>query len=392
MNASSGDVASRPSQRFYGMTKDYAVGIGLLLMVVFLWTAANFITQNLFVDGGYNKPWLITYTNTAAFTIYLIPSLLRNKREGHVSGDGGHTSGYQPLRQESGEREAERSHLASSSHATALTTRETAKLAFVFSFLWFIANWSSNAALAHTTVASVTILSSMSSFTTLGLSWLFGLELMSTRKVLAVTTSFLGVVLVSLSDGKSATSAEISEVTSSVDSKFILGDCLALLSACFYAFYVTYLKVHIKDESLIDMQLFFGFVGLSSVVICWPVGIILHVTGIETFQWPSAKGAIVAILFNMFITFSSDFLYAIAVLKTTPLVVTVGLSLTIPLAVFGDFFLHELAPIQVLVGALLVLVAFVIIGRENAEESATKASTDSDITEGEEQVLQTNPG
>jgi len=43
-----------------------------------------------------------------------------------------------------------------------LTTSETAKLASVFCFFWFIANWSQNASLDFTSVASCTILSSMS--------------------------------------------------------------------------------------------------------------------------------------------------------------------------------------------------------------------------------------
>ena len=40
--------------------------------------------------------------------------------------------------------------------------RETANLAFIFCFFWFIANWSVNASLDYTSVASATILSSMS--------------------------------------------------------------------------------------------------------------------------------------------------------------------------------------------------------------------------------------
>lgn len=43
-----------------------------------------------------------------------------------------------------------------------LTTRETAQLAGLFCFLWFIANWTVNASLDYTSVASATILSSMS--------------------------------------------------------------------------------------------------------------------------------------------------------------------------------------------------------------------------------------
>ena len=43
-----------------------------------------------------------------------------------------------------------------------LTTKQTAQLAFSFCLLWFIANWTLNAALELTSVASATILSTMS--------------------------------------------------------------------------------------------------------------------------------------------------------------------------------------------------------------------------------------
>lgn len=43
-----------------------------------------------------------------------------------------------------------------------LTTRETAKLASIFALFWFVANWAVNASLDYTSVASSTILASMS--------------------------------------------------------------------------------------------------------------------------------------------------------------------------------------------------------------------------------------
>ena len=75
----------------------------------------------------------------------------------------------------------------------------------------------------------------------------------------------------------------------------------------------------------------------------------------------------------MGITLSSDFIYVLAMLKTTPLVVTIGLSLTIPLAVLGDFFLAKPARGQVLFGAALVLISFVAVGIQSSE---TKAGDD----------------
>lgn len=70
----------------------------------------------------------------------------------------------------------------------------------------------------------------------------------------------------------------------------------------------------------------------------------------------------------MFITLSSDYIYVIAMLKTTPLVATVGLSLTIPVAVAGDFFLGRPVHFLSLLGALLVLVSFVVVGLEDSKQ------------------------
>lgn len=70
----------------------------------------------------------------------------------------------------------------------------------------------------------------------------------------------------------------------------------------------------------------------------------------------------------MAITLSSDYLYVLAMLKTTPLVVTIGLSLTIPIAVLGDFIRLRPTQMQVVAGALLVLVSFIAIGVKNKEE------------------------
>ena len=79
----------------------------------------------------------------------------------------------------------------------------------------------------------------------------------------------------------------------------------------------------------------------------------------------------------MFITWSSDYIYLLAMLKTTPLLVTLGLSLTIPLAMVGDYFLLAISPVgQRVLGALLVLASFVAIGLEGSAEAA----------EGEEQA------
>src|ERR1700728_3838168 len=79
----------------------------------------------------------------------------------------------------------------------------------------------------------------------------------------------------------------------------------------------------------------------------------------------------------MAVTVSSDYLYVLAMLKTTPLVVTVGLSLTIPLAILGDLILGKTTATQAMVGAVLVLISFVVVGVENSRlPEATHPDTD----------------
>ena len=71
----------------------------------------------------------------------------------------------------------------------------------------------------------------------------------------------------------------------------------------------------------------------------------------------------------MFITLSSDFIYVLAMLKTTPLLVTIGLSLTIPLAIVGDYFLKIPTAPKAIVGAILVIGSFILVGVESRKDS-----------------------
>ena len=116
-------------------------------------------------------------------------------------------------------------------------------------------------------------------------------------------SSFIGVILVSSSN--SPTSKQPAHlnphtlVLAGTASPVALGNVLALFSALFYAMYVVLLKVRIKAEYRIDMQLFFGFVGLINTLSCWPVALILHLAGAEVFELPHTRQAVYAIIFNV---------------------------------------------------------------------------------------------
>ncbi|GAA5928197.1 DMT family transporter [Sporobolomyces koalae] len=267
-----------------------------------------------------------------------------------------------------------------------LSTRETARLALAFCALWFAANWAMNAALGYTSVSSTTILTSMSGFFTLAAGAAIGVESFTAGKLLAVVLSILGVAVVSLNDSyvaipPSAPPPHPRDPPSHFPppdaypafSNPLLGDVLALVSALAYAAYVLLLKVQIRSEARVSMTLFFGFVGLWNILFMWPVGVVLHLTGVERFELPSGGQLWASILINASITFVSDALYLRSMLLTSPLAVTLGLSLTIPLAIAGD--LYRKAPVSLysFIGGVLVLGSFVgngIMDLQEAEQTA----------------------
>ncbi|CAJ0913973.1 9277_t:CDS:2, partial [Entrophospora sp. SA101] len=206
------------------------------------------------------------------------------------------------------------------------------------------ANWCTNASLAYTNVASSTILSSMSSF--------FGIEKFSLIKLVAVCVSVIGVILISTRD--TAGSPQDQPI------KPLIGDSLALIGAIFYGCYTVLLKLRIQNESRVDMPLFFGFVGLFNVILLWPGFFLLDILEIEKLQLPPNGTIWTMVIINALIgTFLSDYLWLLSILMTSPLVVTLGLSLAIPLALIGDiFFKGIVADEGYWLGALMILGGF----------------------------------
>ncbi|KAF9914685.1 hypothetical protein BX616_007777 [Lobosporangium transversale] len=274
-----------------------------------------------------------------------------------------------------------------------LTYHEIAELSFTFCILWFAANWATNASLAYTTVASSTILASMSGFFTLAIGAILKTETFSVFKLIAVCASVAGVALVSESDrGESGTnnfmfsvfetaSAGLAEDSAKPTSPSapLFGDFLALMSAMFYGCYTVLLKLRIQNESRVNMSLFFGFVGLFNIVLLWPMFGVLHWTGIEPFELPSDTKVIWMIGVNAIVgTFVSDYLWLLSMLMTSPLVVTLGLSLTIPLALLGDVLGYgRVLGAAYWIGAGLVLAGFfgvngVALSEQNEEAERQK--------------------
>ncbi|ORY15321.1 hypothetical protein BCR34DRAFT_444829, partial [Clohesyomyces aquaticus] len=388
----------------------HTVGIGLLLATVFLWTTSNFLASTIFADDSYSKPYLVTYVNTAFFIIPLIPMLLKHawddrsnvaqrqpllsnlrdllqRRVGRYKLLRDHESSASSISSKASERERGESPAAAqlllgdesnaSQDLTAsmlipqegLTLAETVKLSLEFCLLWFCANYFAAACLEYTTVASSTILASTSSIWTLLCGSLLRVERFTLRKFLGVMASLAGIALISSIDVSGDTDENRGSFPHKTPRELAIGDAMAFLSAVLYGFYAVFMKKRIGDESKVNMPLFFGLVGLFNVFLLWPGLVILHLTGIEPFQLPPTSRILTIVLVNSASSLVSDFCWAYAMLLTSPLIVTVGLSLTIPLSLVGQMVLDsQYSSWLYWVGAAVTVLSFIFINHEDTKE------------------------
>lgn len=384
------------------------MGICFLLVTVFLWTLSNFLASFIFSNQTYSKPFFLVYLNTSVFAISLIPKFVKYVARNGIRGlrgdvtllwrqcRSGNTKSDEDLGEEQGLMVEERL-LANDNRRDGLSTRtdgklgfrETAVLSLEFCMLWFVANYLSSACLEYTSVASTTILTSTSGIWTLILGAIFGVERFSLRKLIGVTASLVGVILISTVDLSGESDDNRGSFPHKTPSQIALGDSMAFISALVYGMYVTIMKRRVGDEEKVDMKLFFGLVGVLNLVLLWPMFFILHWTNIEPFEMPPS-GQIWTIVIvskvcahdhgtadrskvNSLSSFISDLSWALAMLLTTPLVVTVGLSLTIPLSLVGEVVQYgQYSSFLYWVGAAVVVLSFLFINHESHEEGDKK--------------------
>ncbi|KAH7419013.1 hypothetical protein BKA64DRAFT_699061 [Cadophora sp. MPI-SDFR-AT-0126] len=355
------------------------LGIFLLLVTVGLWTSSNFLTSYIFADNTYSKPYFVTYFNTSFFAISLIPIFWRISHQhgfSHIRTSiaefwqQGKTS-YTAIGSKFGGDEDDAEDPMSASHSRLLvdndvgpalslsgdprpqdemlSVSETAWLSLEFCFLWFAANYLVAACLEYTSVASSTILTSTSSIWTLIFGALVRVEHFSYKKLIGGTGFVVWYRL------------DLGEIA--------LGDAMAFGSAVMYGIYAVVMKKRIGNEDRVSMPLFFGLVGLFNVIFLWPGFIILHFTKVETFALPPTSKVWMVILMNSASSFIADYCWAYAMLLTTPLLVTVGLSMTIPLSLIGQMVISkQYSSVLYWVGAVIVLLSFLFINHESKDE------------------------
>ena len=122
---------------------------------------------------------------------------------------------------------------------------------------------------------------------------IFRVEKFTIRKFMGVIASLIGIILISRVDLTSSNDNASDDNSGSFANKpaaeIALGDAMAAFSAVMYGIYTIVMKRQVGDESRVNMALFFGLVGFFNMVLIWPGFIIMHFSGLETFELPPTK-------------------------------------------------------------------------------------------------------
>ncbi|GMF28980.1 unnamed protein product [Phytophthora fragariaefolia] len=348
-NAEDNDPTS-PAKR--GSVWQWVVGCIFLVCVAIIWNFSSVLIQYIFNDLSFEAPFFLTSFGMALFSVNLPIYYVTKVWLPHLGrGLSGQSVSDLP------QVKTEAPPVATQTPHDKATLRRTMIAAAIVSPLWFIANFTYNESLNLTSVTSSTILSATSSVFTLILAVWILKERFTWAKALGVLLCMAGNCTTLAKDS----SGGISEG--------FWGDVCALIGAIMYGVYTTAIRRYIPDDAGMSVSLFFGFVGLFSLVVLAIFCIIFNYTGVESLQ--GLTWEIVGLLFvqGLLNNVLADYLWAVSIMYTSTTTATIGLSLTVPMAIFSDWIVNDIKPGWVtFVSSFLVLAGFVVLAITTRKE------------------------
>jgi len=399
MEATNNEAKTRPPGALSRFTPSFLLGLFCIFVVIVLWVGASELIQFTFdaKDTSFAKPLFLTMYASFLFLLYLlgflfIPSWQEGARKswawykGEGQADRGEVAMRAEVAEDGGEEDAlEVSPLlgggsSAEPTSTKLLPHEVFVLAVYYTPPWLFANYLFNLSLCKscgtgTTVASNTVLNSTATLWALLIAIAIKDETATITKLLSVAMSFCGAVLV--------TGVDFGQ------DEAMLGDIIVTCSAIGFGLLSILLKRAVPDEGAVDFPMFFGFVGITHTLLCIPIMIGFHFSGLETFE-PVSSWVMLCLTINGLLgTVASNVVWATAIQLTSPLITNLGTSLSIPFSFLADY-INPLSKNPSLdwkyvLGTLLILLSFIVVsaiedqggeGEEEGEKEGLKAASD----------------
>jgi solute carrier family 35 protein F5 len=170
------------------------------------------------------------------------------------------------------------------------------------------------------------------------------------------------------------------------DDSTMVGAAWALVSAMCYAIYLVLLLCLSGDN--LNIPMFFGFVGMFIMLMFWPGLVVMHLTGVETFQLPTREQVLYLGLNGLIGTVICELIWLYACFLTSPLQGTLALSLINPGSIVANYLIRNVAfGSRFLLGSFFNMIGYLGItllnakGRPNKKTERSQSSANTELEE-----------
>lgn len=359
---------------------NFRLGVVFLVIAIVSWLTGLELVNAVLKGDNYHKPLFLAFLTGLCFLLNLLPEFLKASwwalrlctsalrgKQGRAPQTESPLLSFSDLNT-TDDMSCKDTSETPQGMAVPLTRKEVLSLAAQIAVVYFAYNSFVMLALEYTSASNQTILGSTTAMFTLFMGVSLGIDKFTSKKVICVVTSLIGVILISLGE---------KHASGSTDNKFApknpsLGNLLALLGAFAYGLYLIVMKVKCgMGNKTTDERLLFGWVGVFTFVLGLPLLYVAHSLDIEKFELPNNNAALIMIVVNAVLSVISDYFTILAMLLTSPLVTSLALTSSIPITILADFVILHLTGHQksspssgVFVyafGVLCILVSVVMI-------------------------------
>jgi len=420
------------------MCSRFVIGCSLLVVVDLIWILSAELTRFIFKETNFNKPFFSAYFKASLLVVYIFGFLFHRPWGRSCIRCTCEEDSYALLENSDTESESSQSHCASQtfyeiidlptendsdddfskdnkvrfsstaevrslpdsqsesiarmSHINAQRARQgrriyrsaqklthVAKTAFIFALPFFLGQYTFQLSLSLTAAPVVNIVSSTSGLFTLILSSIFPTQL-------ADRFSFIKFILIVISIGGTVLISSSKIELEHEDDSTMIGAAWALVSAMCYAIYLVLLRRMSGDN--LNIPMFFGFVGMFIMLMFWPGLVVMHLTGVETFQLPTREQVLYLGLNGLIGTVICELIWLYACFLTSPLQGTLALSLINPGSIVANYLIRHVAfGRRFLLGSFFNLIGYLGItlinakGRPNKKTGRAQNSTNHELEE-----------
>jgi len=244
---------------------------------------------------------------------------------------------------------------------SSLTWKRLGLTVFVSGFMWICGYSAYFVSLALTSAESGVAIYNSSAVWVFIFSAIFLGERVSIIKSFAILFCICGTVMISFGD--------VGTTQQSQGASYPLGwlgDIICGISAVIFAAYSVHYKFYLnkfKEPGMSLVALYISTLGLFNLLFYWPVILVLNVSGLEIFEWPSLQDLPFFALMQLLV-FVLDIVIWIGIPLTSPLFIALANVLAIPCAVVVDYTvsvlqnqLTSLQPLK-LGGIALIILGF----------------------------------